>query len=50
LRARAGEVQASLVGYPLCETGASVWEAVNRLVGAHRGLLQRRWSTDGSGR
>jgi hypothetical protein len=50
LRARNGEVEASLLGYPLRETGRTAWEAVNRLVAAHRGLLERRWSTDGAGR
>jgi hypothetical protein len=28
----------------LRELGSSPWEAVNRLVGAHRALLERRWS------
>jgi hypothetical protein len=36
--------EAALADYPLVESGRTPWEAVNRLVGAHRGLLERRWS------
>ena len=37
--------EARLADYPvLVETGRTPWEAVNRLVGAHRALLERRWS------
>lgn len=37
--------EAALVDYPLLvESGRTPWEAVNRLVGAHRALLERRWS------
>src|SRR4051794_8127555 len=34
--------EAALADYPLVESGRTRWEAVNRLVGAHRGLLERR--------
>ena len=40
----ADRFEAALQDYPLAESGASVWAAVNRLVGAHRALLERRWS------
>ena len=37
--------EAELVSFAaLREVGMSPWEAVNRLVGAHRTLLERRWS------
>jgi hypothetical protein len=37
--------EAALADYPLVrELGRTPWEAVNRLVGAHRALLERRWS------
>lgn len=37
--------EASLEDYALVRgSGRSAWEAVNRLVGAHRALLERRWS------
>ncbi len=37
--------EAGLEDYALLrEVGRSPWEAVNRLVGAHRALLERRWS------
>ena len=37
--------EAELEDYPvLRESGRTAWEAVNRLVGAHRALLERRWS------
>ena len=37
--------EASLADYPLLrEVGRTPWEAVQRLVGAHRDLLERRWS------
>jgi hypothetical protein len=35
--------EAELADYPLRESGRSAWEAVNRLIGAHRELLERRW-------
>jgi hypothetical protein len=35
--------EASLADYPLVESGRTAWEAVNRLVGGHRALLERRW-------
>ena len=36
--------EAELEDFPLLrETGRTAWEAVNRLVGAHRALLERRW-------
>jgi hypothetical protein len=42
----ADRFQAGLEDYPLLrEFGRSPWEAVNRLVGAHRGLLERRWTS-----
>ena len=35
--------------FPLLrETGRTAWEAINRLVGAHRALLERRWSREGA--
>ena len=41
----ADRFEAGLEDYPLLrEFGRSPWEAVNRLVGAHRALLERRWS------
>jgi hypothetical protein len=37
--------EAALADYPLLrEFGRAPWEAVNRLVGAHRAVLERRWS------
>jgi len=37
--------EAALEDYPLLrELGRTPWEAVNRLVGAHRPLLERRWT------
>ena len=37
--------EASLADYGLLrELGRTPWEAVNRLIGAHRALLERRWS------
>ena len=36
--------EAALADYPLVESGRTPWEAVNRLVGAHRALLERRWA------
>jgi hypothetical protein len=37
--------EAALADYPvLRELGPTPWAAVNRLVGAHRALLERRWS------
>jgi hypothetical protein len=37
--------EASLQDYPLLrELGRTPWEAVNRLVGGHRALLERRWA------
>ena len=41
--------EASLADYPLVESGRTPWEAVNRLVGAHRALLVRRWGVMLSG-
>jgi hypothetical protein len=36
--------EAALEDYPvLRELGPTPWAAVNRLVGAHRSLLERRW-------
>ena len=38
--------EATLEDYPMLrELGRTPWEAVNRLVGAHRALLERRWMT-----
>jgi hypothetical protein len=38
--------EAELEDFPvLREVGRTPWEAINRLVGSHRGLLERRWST-----
>jgi hypothetical protein len=40
----ADRFEASLADYPLVrELGRTPWEAVNRLVGGHRALLERRW-------
>jgi hypothetical protein len=37
--------EAELRSYPVvAERGVTVWEAVYRLVGMHRALLERRWS------
>jgi hypothetical protein len=37
---------AELADFPaLREVGRSPWEAVHRLVGEHRSLLERRWSS-----
>lgn len=45
VREHEGRFEAELEDYPLLrESGRSAWEAVNRLVGAHRALLERRWS------
>jgi hypothetical protein len=45
VRFNGGRYEARLADYPvLVETGRTPWEAVNRLVGAHRGLLERRWA------
>ncbi|MBE2317827.1 hypothetical protein DVA67_017730 [Solirubrobacter sp. CPCC 204708] len=45
VRECAGRFEAEVEGYPLLrESGRTPWEAVNRLVGAHRALLERRWS------
>ncbi len=45
VRERDGRFEAEVEGYPLVrETGRTAWEAINRLVGAHRALLERRWS------
>ena len=39
--------EASLEDYPLLrEVGRTPWEAVHRLVGAHRALLERRWAAE----
>ena len=41
----ADRFEAALEDYPvLRELGSTPWAAVNRLVGAHRALLERRWS------
>ena len=41
----ADRFEATLEDYPLLrELGRTPWEAVHRLVGAHRDLLERRWS------
>jgi hypothetical protein len=40
----ADRFEAVLQDYPLTEKGPSTWAAVNRLVGSHRTLLERRWS------
>lgn len=40
---------AELEGFAVVRgSGASAWEAVRQLIGAHRGLLERRWSTGGA--
>ena len=37
--------EAELTDFPaLREVGRTPWEAINRLVGSHRALLERRWS------
>jgi hypothetical protein len=37
--------EAALGDYPvLVESGRTPWEAINRLVGGHRALLERRWA------
>jgi hypothetical protein len=37
--------EAALADCPvLVESGGTPWEAVNRLVGGHRALLERRWA------
>jgi hypothetical protein len=42
--------EAQVASYPVVrEAGASPWEAVRRLVIEHRVLLERHWSTGGSG-
>lgn len=39
------QYEAELVDYPvLRELGTTPWEAAKRLLGQHRGLLERRWS------
>ena len=36
--------EVELESYPaLRESGRTTWEALNRLVGGHRALLERRW-------
>jgi hypothetical protein len=38
--------EAELPDYPVaCGYGASPWAAVHRLVGVHRAVLERRWSS-----
>jgi hypothetical protein len=38
--------EAELTDFPaLREAGRTPWEAINRLLASHRGLLERRWST-----
>jgi hypothetical protein len=40
--------EAQVVDYPVVSSrGTSPWDAVRGLVGGHRGLLERRWSTGG---
>jgi hypothetical protein len=42
----ADRFEAALEDFPLLrELGRTPWEAVNRLVGGHRALLERRWAT-----
>ena len=40
-----GEFDVELESYPvLRESGQTTWEALNRLVGGHRALLERKWA------
>ena len=42
---RGERYEAQLAGYAVVQArGGSPWEAVRRLVGSHRALLERRWS------
>ena len=42
---RGERFEAQLAGYAVVQArGGSAWEAVRRLVGSHRALLERRWS------